>query len=121
MNINKKLKMLREKGGMTQQDAAELFGTSLSTYQKYERDKNPNQPSTEMLMQIAKYYNVSLDWLLDMPGAEKETPLDEFAQRECLKNPEKVFLQKYLELTDDQRDNVLDFFRRVAEGLHEET
>lgn len=193
VNINKKLKMLREKGGMTQQDAAELFGTSLSTYQKYERDKNPNQPSTEMLMQIAKYYNVSLDWLLDMPGAERgdimlkdtlkllreqknltkkqvadaievterayityeygqrdvstgtlqkladfygvttdyllgrqeatdsKKPLDEFAQRECLKNPEKIFLQKYLELTDDQRDNVLDFFRRVAECLHEET
>ena len=45
MSINKKLKMLREKGGMTQQDAAELFGTSLSTYQKYERDKNETERS----------------------------------------------------------------------------
>lgn len=114
MSINKKLKMLREKGGMTQQDAAELFGTSLSTYQKYERDKNPNQPSTEMLMQIAKYYNVSLDWLLDMPGAEKKTPLDEFAQREHLKTLEKLFMQKYLELTSEQRDKVLDFLREIV-------
>ena len=114
VNINKKLKMLREKGSMTQQDAAELFGTSLSTYQKYERDKNPNQPSTEMLMQIAKYYNVSLDWLLDMPGAEKGTPLDEFAQREHLKTLEKLFMQKYLELTSEQRDKVLDFLREIV-------
>lgn len=114
MSINKKIKMLREKAGMTQQDAAIVFGTSLSTYQKYERDKNPNQPSTEMLMQLARYYKVSLDWLLDMPNAAYKNPLDEFAQREHLKKLEKIFMKKYLSLTSDQRDEVLVFLRELA-------
>lgn len=114
MSINKKIKMLREKAGMTQQDAAIVFGTSLSTYQKYERDKNPNQPSTEMLMQLARYYKVSLDWLLDMPNAAYKNPLDEFAQREHLKKLEKIFMKKYLSLTSEQRDKVLDFLREIV-------
>ena len=114
------LKAARKKSGKTQKEVAEGIGIGQGTYKNYET--GAREPNGETLVAIANYFDVSTDYLLGRQEAtDSKKPLDEFAQRECLKNPEKVFLQKYLELTDDQRDNVLDFFRRVAEGLHEET
>lgn len=43
-----------------------------------------------------------------------KNPLDEFAQREHLKTLEKLFMQKYIELTSEQRDKVLDFLREIV-------
>ena len=114
------LKLLREQKNLTKKqvaDAIEVTERAYITYEYGQRDV-----STETLQKLADFYGVTTDYLLGRQEAtDSKKPLDEFAQRKCLKNPEKIFLQKYLELTDDQRDNVLDFFRRVAEGLHKET
>ena len=121
MKAKDRLKSLRRAAGyVSMPEFCNAAGISFNTYQNYESGKRI--PTTEMLIKIADFYGVTIDYLLGRDqGQTDDTPLDEFAQRECLKNPEKIFLQKYLELTDDQRDSVLNFFHKVAEGLHEET
>ena len=70
MTISKALKKLRRAKMLTQSEAAEQLGISLSTYQKYERDKNSIIPSLEMLLRIADFYGVSTDFLLGRPVNE---------------------------------------------------
>ena len=79
MTISKALKKLRRAKMLTQSEAAEQLGISLSTYQKYERDKNSIIPSLEMLLRIADFYGVSTDFLLGRP--ENEPVLDDETRR----------------------------------------
>ena len=60
---NLKLKELREKEGKTQQDIANLFKIPRQNYARWELNKN--QPNIDMLIKIADYYGVSLDYLCD--------------------------------------------------------
>jgi transcriptional regulator with XRE-family HTH domain len=64
MTLGQKLKVLREKRGWTQAQAAERLGISSQVVSNYERDYR--SPDKETLSRIAKVYNCSLDWLLDV-------------------------------------------------------
>ena len=57
-----KLKELRTKKGLTQQELAVKLNIARSTYNGYEQ--NFSEPSIEMLCNIANIYNVSLDYLV---------------------------------------------------------
>lgn len=62
-----RLRELREKSGMTQQQLAERIWVSkaaISNYELYERN-----PSPEILIKLAKVFHVSTDYLL---GIEEE-------------------------------------------------
>lgn len=64
MDINNKLKFLRKQKGISQGEAAQSIGVSLSSYQKYERDKNCVTPSIDVILKIADFYEVTTDYLL---------------------------------------------------------
>ena len=64
--VKEQLRLLRKSKGLTQEEAAEIFGVKLTTYQKYERDVI--SPSYETLGKIADFYDVTTDYLL---GREK--------------------------------------------------
>lgn len=116
MNIEN-LKRARENAGLTQTQAAQKIGVSDGTYKNYEQGKR--EPNGDKIVTIANAFGVTTDYLLGRPDAKPpEEPLDEFARKEHLKSLEKVFMKKYLALTEEQRDKVLDFLRGV---LAEET
>lgn len=56
------LKKLRIDNGYTQQDVAEFLKIDRSNYSKYERGKL--EPNLEMVVSLAKFYDVSVDYLL---------------------------------------------------------
>jgi transcriptional regulator with XRE-family HTH domain len=62
-----RLKQLREKTGDNSRTVAKALGLSTSTYLYYEQEKT--QPNLDTLVKIAKYFNVSVDYLL---GIEDE-------------------------------------------------
>ncbi len=63
MGLGKRLAKARERAGFkTQKDAAKAVGISLSVLNRYE--KEVNRPDWEMLAQIAKVYDVSVDYLV---------------------------------------------------------
>ena len=57
-----KIRDLREDNDMSQKQIAELLNISQTTYSKYELGKR-NMP-IESLIKLARFYNVSLDYLV---------------------------------------------------------
>lgn len=107
------LKSARKKSGKTQKEVADLLGVGQSTYKNYECGLR--EPNGDTIVALANLFGVSTDYLLGRPDAKPpEEPLDEFARKEHLKSLEKVFMKKYLALTEEQRDKVLDFLRGVV-------
>lgn len=111
--IGDTLKQLRTKQGLTSEELCSKIGIKGGSYRNYER--NDRKPDYDTLVKLADFYGVSTDYLLGRPDAKPpEEPLDEFARKEHLKSLEKVFMKKYLALTEEQRDKVLDFLRAVV-------
>ena len=59
-----KLKQLREENNVSQAEIAKFLNVKQNTYSQYETGKR--QLSIDMLIKIAKYYNVSTDYILDL-------------------------------------------------------
>lgn len=65
-----KLKFLRTRKGMTQQELADIVGVSRTAIAGYERlDKQPN---FDVLVKISRYFNVTTDYLLGLSEQEFE-------------------------------------------------
>ena len=60
--FHEKLKMLRKKEGLTQQEVADFFGIKQPIYQKWESGRL--KPSYENLSMLACIFDVSIDYLL---------------------------------------------------------
>lgn len=75
MKTNEILKSLRQDKKLTQADAAESLGVSLSSYQKYEREKNSVMPSLDVLNKMADFYKVTIDYLVGRENAEAPNPI----------------------------------------------
>lgn len=60
--FHEKLKVLRKKQGLTQQEVADFFGIKQPIYQKWESGNR--KPSYENLSMLACIFDVSIDYLL---------------------------------------------------------
>lgn len=58
-----KIRGLREDNDLTQQQIADVLGTSQTMYARYER--GANEIPLHHLITLCKFYNVSADYLLD--------------------------------------------------------
>lgn len=80
MTIGKKLRMLRDKAGKTQAQVCRDLHIEQSTLANYERDSRT--PKIDILRNIAQYYGVSMEYLLDHDaGQENEINCQEIADR----------------------------------------
>ncbi len=61
MIVYQRLRDLREDQDKTQKEIADALGMWLNTYRNYET--GTRMPPFDFMTQIAKYYNVSLDYL----------------------------------------------------------
>lgn len=61
--IGEKLKELRKAKGITSETLCNDIGIASGSYRNYER--NDRNPPYDVLLKIADYYNVSLDYLFD--------------------------------------------------------
>ncbi len=60
--LGKRLKELREERNLTQKQLADMLGINSVTYLHYEKDQR--EPPLSLLVDIAKFYDVSVDYLL---------------------------------------------------------
>ena len=120
MRLNEQLKKLRTAKRLSQNEMADILEVSLSSYQKYERDKNSITPSLDVLMRIADFYKVSLDYLLGRDTGEPE-PLDEIAGQFNMTALEKKILEGYLALPKDMRGDLMEFLRKSVREVMDET
>lgn len=59
-----KLKELREERNINQKDVAQYLNIAQQTYSRYETGER--EPNIEMLKKLAKFYKVSIDYIVGM-------------------------------------------------------
>ncbi len=71
--LSERLKKLRHEKGYSQNEVAIYADITEKTYQNYEL--MTREPKLEILIRIAKVYNVSLDYLTGLTDEEKPYPM----------------------------------------------
>ncbi len=72
MTFSEKIKMLRKQKGLSQEQLAEQVGVSRQAVSKWETAEA--LPDTEKIIQLAKFFEVSIDYLLDKEMESEEEP-----------------------------------------------
>ena len=106
--MKEQLQKLRKSRNLTQEEISDIIGVKLSTYQKYERDVI--SPPYDTLIKIAKYYNVSTDYLLGLQ--EQPNPL---AMLNISVN-DKKFIEIYSGLPDTHKQIFIDTMIKLSEA-----
>ena len=81
--VGNHLNQLREIKGISQKQVAKELMLPYNTYRNYEN--NVNEPNNEMLVRLAIYFNVSVDYLLDLNLVNAESPPPVKDEREAIK------------------------------------
>ena len=85
-----RLKEMRQKSGLTQQEVADLININRGSYSNWENGKR--EPNFDNLIKLAELLNVSVDKLLGVKIEDNQTAIGMFE-----------LLEEYL---DDQCDNI---------------
>jgi len=101
MAYYQRIRDLREDSDMTQQEIADYLGTSAQHYGKYELG-NAEIPF-ERAMALAKYYNVSLDYIAGLTNNKKglsqgELPLDKQHLLELISKSDNTTCKEVIEI-----------------------
>ncbi|MGN0696554.1 MAG: helix-turn-helix domain-containing protein [Oscillospiraceae bacterium] len=79
MGYYRRIRDLREDNDKTQKEIADYLGTCYQYYAVYEKGKS--EISFERAIMLAKYYNVSLDYIAELTDCKQiggnKSPLDE--------------------------------------------
>ncbi|WP_106766718.1 helix-turn-helix domain-containing protein [Paenibacillus faecalis] len=111
-SIYQRIEHLIESRGMTKKAFCENLGISTGNFGDWKRGKTT--PSTNKLIEIAGYFEVSLDWLIIGRGSPSQGVMEakedyeandtqetlEQIMASSLTDDEKVFLREYLEFTE---------------------
>nr|DAX81399.1 MAG TPA: repressor protein [Caudoviricetes sp.] len=87
-SFGNRLKTLRENHNLSQKEFANILNIANSTLSQYESDKRV--PSDEVKLQIAKYFNVTTDYLLGNETKNKEHNLPDKDEKDIAKSMKKL-------------------------------
>lgn len=105
MEVGKKIRYLREKKGIEQQQLSEIVGISQSKMNKIETGFQ-KRIEPEILRDIAKALNVKVGYLL---GEENE---DDSKTEKILNDPKtNIMFKDWEKMNDQQREEALTFIR----------
>ena len=111
-----RLKALRLSKNLTQEKFANIFYLNKSSISKYEKDKN--LPENQLLIKIADFFDVSVDYLLCRTSQQKLLPSnpkpmsgEEFLSSYVFSEEETEAFAAYFSLPDDLKKEVLDYIR----------
>lgn len=107
------LKKLREEHGLTKRELCEKTGISERAYLTYEFGER--EPKISVVQKLADFYGVTTDYLLGRETMSEKDDLSSFVKHTNVKDLEEILIRRYLELSDDQREAVLDFMRRAIQ------
>ncbi|EHL17423.1 hypothetical protein HMPREF9630_00590 [Peptoanaerobacter stomatis] len=87
-SFGNRLKTLRENHNLSQKEFANILNIANSTLSQYESDKRV--PSDEVKLQIAKYFNVTTDYLLGNETKNKEQNSQDKDEKDIAKSMKKI-------------------------------
>lgn len=113
MTIGERIKAVREKLSITQDDFAKKIGTKRNTVTNYEVGRR--EPMEATIKSICREFNVNYDWLKDGEGemfdAVPETLVDELAQEFNLDDLDRRIILGYLQLSEADREAIKRYIR----------
>lgn len=102
-----RLKELRAKHGITQEQLAAIIGVERSSIGKYE-GKQSVVPSVEILNKIADYFDVSIDYLLGRTNElSKENAPASYDTSANIPEPILMLAEKFERLSPDRQRDIL--------------
>lgn len=87
--LGTRIAYLRNKRGISQEEFSKILKIGKSTLGMYETDKR--EPSNEMSVRIATYFDVSLDWLLTGNKKESDFTLPESVYERVIREAEEKY------------------------------
>lgn len=99
-----RLKLLREEKKLIQKDIAKLLNVSIPAVNQYESGKR--DMSTETVIKLAEYFNVSTDYLLGKTDIRNPGKQIDDVLNEAMIGMSK---QDYEKLTETQKKQIRDF------------
>ena len=115
--IGERLKQLRIKNGLKQQELANMFGLSSGTISFYESEQR--KPDIDFIVAVAKYFDVSTDYLLGLTNATDKENID-ISKVTGLNDFSLTILEQSLKETNNEASEVIynvifggDFLRFV--------
>ena len=103
--IGERLKQLRIKNGLKQQELADMFGLSSGTISFYESEQR--KPDIDFIVAIAKYFDVSTDYLLGLTNAIDKENID-ISKVTGLNDFSLTILEQSLKETNNAAAEVID-------------
>lgn len=117
--LSEQLKIIRKANKFTQQGLADAIGIERSTYASYETGRN--KPDVILLSKIAKVFDVSSDFILEIdttvPLNMEDIPVQYKKKSDnklvsTLSKEEKGVLAKYRLLSDNKKTELVDFLKK---------
>ena len=120
--MNFRLRELRKDKGLRQIDLAQILGISPQSLGYYENQVN--KPDPEMLVRMANYFNVSIDYLLGREDdfgnitvtSSPSSDLSASSPNASLTPEEKELLTLFRSLPNIRRKTVIDSIRFMSES-----
>ncbi|MCI1777706.1 MULTISPECIES: helix-turn-helix transcriptional regulator [Paenibacillus] len=120
-SFNERLRELRSRKKISQQELSDRLGFNRATYARYETGNT--QPDFDTLKKLADFFEVSTDYLLgrtDKPRSSIQSDgFDEKEQAEFeafINNPEHgIFFKDYLDAPEERREEMRIIFKALME------
>lgn len=102
-----RLKDLREDKDLKQQDIGDILGISQQQYHLYESGKR--EMPFHLIIQLADFYNVSLDYIADRTTDQKSIYAPElFSENPQLSSEENSIINKYRMLDEKSKGKLIE-------------
>ncbi|WP_349730424.1 helix-turn-helix domain-containing protein [Peribacillus frigoritolerans] len=108
--LGARLKKLRSKQGLSQEELSKILGLTRGTYAHYEINKR--QPDYDTLKKIADFFDVTLDYLIT--GNEKNISSDEMWQ-EFLNPKTQIFFKDLQNAPEEKIEELIRFWEFIKE------
>lgn len=102
-----RLRDLREEKNLSQRKMAELFSVSQGTYNNWEQGNT--QPSIEQLIELARFFSVSVDYLIGNSDDEGYIKIQEVISRDDI-----ATLHTVNTLPEDSKQLLMDFIASLG-------
>ena len=104
----KRLRELREKKQVSQDDVSKFLGVERTTYTSYESGRS--RP-VRVLNKLAEYYNVSIDYLLGLA----DLPLPKEVNINTLSDTEKKLIFNFRSLNNKGKEKIIQYVADIIE------
>lgn len=101
MTFGERLRYLREERELRQQDVAEQIHVSLRMLSYYESDEHFPRDA-KMIIALAKFFNVSLDYLFGVSDVKRHAVTDRLNS-------------EFMSLPEDKQSSVIDYVHFLSE------